>query len=346
MKLVKSKQNLTVAHIPAFFQQIVGQILSLLRAKSSLWQRRRSRIHAQLFSLLFLSLFTLSVPAYSVPLQHGKSLTPKMLEHLLIQEYFVSEKLDGVRGYWNGKQLLSRQGYEIVAPEWFTANLGDLPLDGELWLGRETFQEISALIARADREDPLWRDVTFQIFDLPAEKGPFRDRVAKMAQYLPLLAEKNPHVMMIPQERIETKKALQQRLDEVITQGGEGLMLHHQDAFYQPYIRHDQLLKMKQVEEDCAMVIGYTEGKGKYRGMVGALRVKTVIEGETKYFKIGSGLKDRDRQSPPEIGHWIRYRHNGFTDRKIPRFARVVDISGESCEQLSQQEFEALEKAI
>ena len=295
--------------------------------------------------LLFLSLLIL-VPASAVPLQHGKSLTPAILDEIIVQEYFISEKLDGVRGYWNGEQLLSRQGYEIVAPKWFTEHLGDIPLDGELWLGRETFQEISALIARADRDDPLWREVTYQVFDLPAERHPFRDRVAKMAQYLPRLAERNPHVAMIPQEQMKSKRALKERLDQVVAAGGEGLMLHHQDAFYQPYIRHDQLLKMKKVEEDCAMVIGYTHGKGKYRGMVGALRVKAVIEGETKYFKIGSGLKDRDRQSPPETGHWIRYRHNGFTDRKIPRFARVIDITGESCEQLSEQEFKVLEQAI
>ncbi|OYQ81843.1 DNA ligase [Ignatzschineria sp. F8392] len=333
--------------------ELIGLELNLGLNHSLLNQRLLFRRYWQRFFwhfsspiLLLFLLLLIIVPANAVPLQHGKSLTPAILDEIIVQEYFVSEKLDGVRGYWDGEQLLSRQGYEIVAPKWFTEHLGDIPLDGELWLGRETFQEISALIARADREDPLWSRVTYQIFDLPAERGPFRDRVAKMAQYLPLLAEKNPHIAMIPQIRVNSKRALKRELDRVVSLGGEGLMLHHQDAFYQPYIRHGQLLKMKKVEEDCAMVIGYTPGKGKYRGMVGALRVKNVIEGETKYFKIGSGLKDHDRQSPPEIGQWIRYRHNGFTDRKIPRFARVIDISGEHCEQLSEQEFRALEEAI
>ena len=34
--------------------------------------------------------------------------------------WWLSEKLDGVRAYWDGTQFLSRNGNRYVAPEWFT----------------------------------------------------------------------------------------------------------------------------------------------------------------------------------------------------------------------------------
>jgi len=46
----------------------------------------------------------------------------------------MSEKLDGVRAYWDGKQFLSRQGNLYHAPAWFTEHLPAVPLDGELWI--------------------------------------------------------------------------------------------------------------------------------------------------------------------------------------------------------------------
>src|SRR5690606_34934492 len=49
-----------------------------------------------------------------------------------VASYWVSEKLDGVRGYWDGERLLTRSGRAVAAPEWFTAGWPAVPLDGEL----------------------------------------------------------------------------------------------------------------------------------------------------------------------------------------------------------------------
>jgi DNA ligase-1 len=43
--------------------------------------------------------------------------------------WWMSEKLDGVRAYWDGKQFLSRQGNVFHAPEWFVEAFPDVPLD-------------------------------------------------------------------------------------------------------------------------------------------------------------------------------------------------------------------------
>ena len=66
---------------------------------------------------------------------------------LLAQEYknqdiagwAMSEKLDGVRAYWDGRQLVSRQGYAFTPPKGFTAGFPPFPMDGELYSGRGRF---------------------------------------------------------------------------------------------------------------------------------------------------------------------------------------------------------------
>src|SRR3546814_11633439 len=50
-----------------------------------------------------------------------------------VAQYLVSEKLDGVRGRWDGRQLWTRGGLPVSAPAWFTAGWPAIPMDGELW---------------------------------------------------------------------------------------------------------------------------------------------------------------------------------------------------------------------
>ena len=265
----------------------------------------------------------------AVPLHHGKALTPKMRASLDISQYYMSEKLDGVRGYWDGTQLRSRQGLTIVTPHWFTAYLGDIPIEGEIWLGRETFQALSGLIARSDENDPLWHSVTFQIFDMPAHRGAFHERVMAMKTHIANLSPLNPHLKMVDQVRVDSWATVDAALKAVVAGGGEGLMLHHQHAIYQPYIRHTDLLKVKEIDDGCAVIRGFTAGKGKYESMVGAFEVEVMIDDELKRFRLGSGLTDQMRQNPPDIGTKVLYLHNGFTQRGIPRFPRLTAINAE-----------------
>ena len=57
-------------------------------------------------------------------------------EGVALDDYWVSEKLDGVRAYWDGERFWSRGGNEYRAPDWFTEGFPDVPMDGELWMGR------------------------------------------------------------------------------------------------------------------------------------------------------------------------------------------------------------------
>ncbi len=231
-------------------------------------------------------------------------------------DYWISEKLDGVRAYWDGQRLLFRSGRRIAAPDWFIASLPKAPLDGELWMGRGAFERLSGVVRRAIPVDEEWRDVRYMIFELPGAEGDFTARIAAMRRLVVHINRR--WVQMVEQSRVANRVELQQHLDAVVAQGGEGLMLHRADA---PYVtgRSEVLLKLKPWLDAEAVVIAHQPGQGKYAGRMGALRVRTP---EGVEFEIGTGFSDAVRQAPPPVGSTVTYRHTGRTAEGVPRFAR------------------------
>jgi DNA ligase-1 len=233
-----------------------------------------------------------------------------------VSRYLVSEKLDGVRAYWTGERLLFRSGAPMHAPAWFTEPLPRLPLDGELWLARGRFDAVSGLLRQEQSAgDPLWRSVSYKLFELPGGEGDFSQRVGLLRQVAadPALH----HVQVTEQRPVANEAALHRWLAGVVAAGGEGLMLHQADA---PYLtgRSDVLLKLKPQLDAEAVVIGHLPGKGRHAGRLGALQVRSE-DGHT--FAIGSGLSDELRDHPPAIGSVVVYRYRGLTPNGVPRFA-------------------------
>lgn len=242
-----------------------------------------------------------------------------------VTHYWVSEKLDGVRGYWDGQQLLTRQGYRIDAPDWFIAPLPKQSLDGELWIGRGQFDTVSGLIRSGagggnKGRDNRWRQVKFMLFDLPQAPGAFSQRLRRLRGIVDEVDR--DWVQMVPQRQMASDTALMAWLDRVVAGGGEGLMLHHVDAIYKQG-RSTDLLKLKQWQDAEAMVIGYQPGKGKYAGMLGSLLVETA---EGVRFKLGSGFSDAQRKNPPAIGRQVTYKYTGVSARGVPRFASFMRV--------------------
>ena len=105
----------------------------------------------------------------------------EVLKHTIaknITEYFVSEKLDGVRAYWDGNNLVTRSGKKIHVPQWFVSKWPETPLDGELWSKRGDFQNIVSCIRRLPKnQQDCWQNIRFHVFDLPAEQDRFEQRV-------------------------------------------------------------------------------------------------------------------------------------------------------------------------
>ncbi|WP_290619689.1 MULTISPECIES: DNA ligase [unclassified Arsukibacterium] len=242
-------------------------------------------------------------------------------ENIDVQQYWVSEKLDGVRAFWDGEQLISRGGNVIAAPAWFVAGFPKQKLDGELWLGRNKFADTLSIVSKTKPVDSEWQQIRYYIFELPQADGSFTERIRAMHS-LVQQQYSSPYLQVVPQFRIADNAQLRAKLTELENAGAEGLMLHHQDALYKTG-RSSDLLKLKTYQDTEAEVIGYRPGKGKYRGMAGALIVKTP---EGKTFAIGSGLTDAMRQTPPEIGTVVTYRYNGLTKNGLPRFARFLRV--------------------
>ncbi|MES2489250.1 MAG: DNA ligase [Pseudomonadota bacterium] len=237
-----------------------------------------------------------------------------------VSAYWVSEKLDGVRGYWDGQRLYSRSGQAIVTPVWFTAGWPTVPLDGELWIGRGRFDETSGIVRSKDGDPQRWRLMRYMVFDLPAHPGRFSERLVELRHLVGSASVKS--LQAVDQFRLPDAAALQARLAAIVAAGGEGLMLQRADAYYRGQ-RSDDLLKLKTHDDAEARVIGYAPGNGKYRGVVGALIVERP---DGRRFRIGSGLTDALRQEPPPLGSWVTYRYNGSTGDGLPRFPRYVRV--------------------
>ena len=242
-----------------------------------------------------------------------------------LQDYWVSEKLDGVRAYWNGRLLVSKQGHIYQAPKWFTANLPAFDLDGELWLGRAQFDSLSGIVRKQVPIDKEWQKVSYQVFDLPESNADFDGRLEYLKAYFS--GENIPTwLKLIPQYKLKNEQDLQSKLEHIDAQQGEGLMLHKGTSFYHAG-RGDDLLKLKTYQDAEAKVIGYSAGKGKYRGLTGALLVEASNQVQKgKIFKIGSGLADADRRMPPKVGSIITYKYLGLTSKGLPRFASFMRV--------------------
>lgn len=237
-----------------------------------------------------------------------------------LHDYWVSEKYDGVRGYWDGRQLWTRGGERVVAPAWFTAPLPKQPLDGELWAGRGRFEHASSTVRSQTPNDIAWHEMRFMVFDMPAQRGDFTTRLAALRKLLPITDA--PWVVPVPQQRATTHEELQTLLDKTVKMGGEGLMLHRGSSTYSAE-RNSDLLKVKPYDDAEARVIEHVPGKGKHSARMGALVVETP---EGKRFKLGTGFTDAEREHPPAIGSWVTYRYNGTTAKGLPRFARFMRV--------------------
>ena len=240
-----------------------------------------------------------------------------------VTQYLISEKYDGVRAMWDGKQFYTRQGNTIHAPAWFTKDLPKTPLDGELWLARHQFDALSGAVRKDVPIDAEWQSITYNIFELPNANGTFEMRAKRIVE---IVKQTNvPYLKAVTQFRVKDEAELNQRLKQVVATGGEGLMLHRADALYETG-RSANLLKLKPYFDAEAKVVGHTEGKGKYKGKLGALVVETP---EGIRFKLGTGFSDAQRENPPKIGSLVTYTYRDKTKIGKPKFASFLRVRDE-----------------
>lgn len=275
-----------------------------------------------------LSILLLAVLLLSPWLGQAKEPPPLLLANVLGPQvdpaaYLVSEKFDGVRAHWDGKVLRFRSGRTVAAPRWFLDRLPPQALDGELWLDRGRFEELSGFVRKAEPVDTEWRQIRYLIFELPQAPGSFAERARRIQEIVAATAW--PQLLAVDQFRVTDRAELQRKLEEVLRQGGEGLMLHLAEA---PYLtgRSDVLLKLKPLLDTEAVVVAHLPGKGKFAGLLGALRVEMP---GGKRFTIGTGFTDAVRKNPPPVGTPITYTYRGLTKQGLPRHASYLRVREE-----------------
>lgn len=234
--------------------------------------------------------------------------------------FLVSEKYDGVRAFWDGHTLRFRSGRRIAAPTWFTVALPKNPLDGELWLGRGKFDALSGLVRRSTPVEAEWREVQYMIFDLPGQPGRFDERALRVAALLETASV--PWLQAAAQQRVPDRDALQHQLQQLVDEGGEGLVLHRADAEWKAG-RSNALRKLKPLPDEDARVVAYQPGKGRNTGRMGALLLE-MPNGQR--FSLGTGFTDAQRQAPPRVGSVVTYRYRDRTPNGLPRFASFLRV--------------------
>jgi DNA ligase 1 len=256
----------------------------------------------------------------------SKSSSPAILlanvlsDDIDVTQYLVSEKYDGVRAIWDGRVLKFRSGRVVNAPAWFIAKLPAQSLDGELWLAREKFEKLSGIVRKNTPIDEEWRRLKYMVFELPDAPGTFAERAQRIREIVEVA--KFPQLVAVLQTPIASRAELQKKFDVIVRDRAEGLMLHLASAPYSTG-RSDVLLKLKPLLDTEARVVEHVPGNGKYKNMMGALRVE-MLDG--RQFNIGTGFSDEVRQNPPPVGALITYTYPGLTKTGLPRFAAFLRV--------------------
>ena len=267
--------------------------------------------------------------------------------------WLLSEKFDGYRARWmpNTNNFLSRSNKVYTGtPEWFLTAMPNVHLDGELFAGRENFQDMG-VVRKKEPEDEEWIPIKYMVYDLPEENIPFQDRIKKLQNIVKkahkdweIKREEYPEpfcdiecpIVFAEQTKIKSMSHLDEIYKDVLKKGGEGVMIKDPISLYEDK-RSDYMLKYKPCFDAEAIIVDYKEGHGKYGGLLGAFVCKPLIsygnysvidELDEHEFTL-SGMDDEIRsnylETHPE-GTVITYEYSGKTDTGKPRFARYLRI--------------------
>ncbi len=259
-----------------------------------------------------------STPGYTQPTLFPVMTATAYQDTLNLKQYWLSEKLDGIRAIWDGNMLSTRSGRALNAPEWFTQSLPNFAVEGELWGGRGQFHLVQQTVLDHEPTDSAWKHIRFMLFDLPNDSEKYKTRYARLSQLVETINQ--AHIGVVIQKPIVSQDDLMKQLDTLVSNNAEGVMLKRIDSLYQ-HGRSTDLIKLKKHLDAEATVIGYRLGKGKFHGLMGALLVQ-LPDGKTFY--LGSGFNEEQRRTPPEIGQKVTFRYNGYTQNGIPKFARFI----------------------
>lgn len=255
-----------------------------------------------------------------VPAQAANLMLPEVYtEQVDVSGWLMSEKLDGVRGYWDGSRLISKNGNSFYPPAEFVRDLPPFPVEGELWGGRGTFEQTVAIVKKETPHNG-WLQLKLAIFDVPEAPGSFTQRIAQAKQWF--TTHPSSYAFVIPQITVGNPAELQQYLAEIEKLGGEGLIVRKPDALYAAG-RSTEILKVKNYQDAEATVIAHLPGAGRNAGRLGSLLVKLD---DGRQCRIGGGFSDAERESPPPVGAVITFKYYGTYQSGLPKFPSFLRV--------------------
>jgi DNA ligase-1 len=224
------------------------------------------------------------------------------VDEIEVKGWFMSEKFDGIRAYWDGKgNFWSKNGKIINVPESFK-QLPPFPLDGELWGGYGDNASVLASLknscGNSGRIIALdWTNIKFCVFDAPEVEGTYDKRHLflknNLAQYC------NSNISLIPVQKCEGKEHLEKHLEEIMKKGGEGIMIYNPNLPYHAG-RCNNVLKVKKYYESPVTFLELSK-----EGLFFKCKQNN---GSVVWLKVTGGYYMR----PPKVGSEIPVKHQGF----------------------------------
>ena len=242
--------------------------------------------------------------------------------------WLASEKLDGVRAYWDGRNLRSRNGKILAAPGGWSAHFPSFALDGELYTVRGEFEKIQSIVMDKTPSVAAWSEVKFYVFDVPEAGGGLLERLSELEKFIAKNPQAGQNLKIIKQVKVKDNAEFEAFAEHIVANGGEGAVVREPNAPYERK-RSKNALKYKKFKDAECEVTAINEGTGKYAGLMGSVTCKALGAAGSNTdeqiphgvkFKVGSGFSDEERANPPKIGSIITYKYQNLTAKGLPRF--------------------------
>lgn len=264
--------------------------------------------------LLLLMTFMLTLSAKPLTsLQHAE-----IYKEQNVSGWVMSEKFDGIRGYWDGTAFYTKSGKRLYPPKEFIKNFPPFALDGELWSTRQDFEQIQSTVLK---HDGSWQGISYNIFEVPAAEGDFFQRLEKAGKWFQI--HPNASVRIIEQYPCQNAEKLEAYLEEVVAKGGEGVIIKNPHLDYISG-RTSTILKVKKAQDMEGKVIAVNT-----QGNATVMKSLTLELSNGIRFNLGNGFTDDQRLHPPKKGESVTFKYYGFTKYGRPKFASFMRIRHE-----------------
>lgn len=245
-----------------------------------------------------------------------------------LSNFFMSEKLDGVRCIYYDGNLFSRTLKQIHSPKWFTDYLQkfipkNIVLDGELFTKQSDFTNILSITSKKYPIDKEWKNITFMCFDIPNLLKPFKERYDILQHLLNNLSL----VKVVEHFSIKDINHLQNFINNIVQNNGEGVMLRDINSYYENN-RSNKMLKYKLFKDSEVIVVDHELGSGKNSNILGSITVKWLDQSICQHtFNVGSGFTNTQRinyKALFPINSILKIKYFELTDLNIPRFPTFI----------------------